>query len=76
MVTANDGADAKVSAEPGKDQKNSLPATISFYVDQEQALKLAELEQNCILELAFIARGQSAARFIPDGERVFNTEVK
>lgn len=76
MATANDGADANVSAESGKEQENSLPATVSFYVNSEQALRLAELEQDSVIQLAFVARGEAAARYIPDTERIFNTEVK
>ncbi len=76
MVSAGDGSDANVSAVPGKDQKNSLPATVSFYVSNEQALRLAELEQNSVINLAFVARGEAAAQYIPDAQRVFNTEVK
>ena len=76
MATASDGADANVSGNPGKDEKNSLPATVSFYVNNEQALRLAELEQNSVIDLAFVARGEAAAQYIPDGQRVFNTEVK
>jgi pilus assembly protein CpaB len=76
MVTASDGADANVSGNPGKDEKNSLPATVSFYVNNEQSLRLAELEQNSVIDRAFVARGEAAAQYIPDAQRVFNTEVK
>jgi pilus assembly protein CpaB len=76
MVTASDGSDADVTGKPGKDEKNSLPATVSFYVSNEQALRLAELEQNSMIDLAFVARGEAAAQYIPDAQRVFNTEVK
>ncbi len=76
MATASDGSDANVSGNPGKDEKNSLPATVSFYVNNTQALKLAELEQNSVIDLAFVARGEAAAQYIPDAQRVFNTEVK
>jgi pilus assembly protein CpaB len=76
MVTATDGADASVSDNPGKDDKNSLPATVSIYVNRDQALRLAELEQNSTIDFAFVARGEAAAQYIPDAQRVFNTEVK
>lgn len=75
MVTTSDGADAKVNANPGEDEKNSLPVTVSFYADQEQALRLAELEQQGIIHLVFVARGEAAAQYIPDEQRVLNMEV-
>ena len=34
MVTTNNGADASVKANPGDDEENSLPVTVSFYVSQ------------------------------------------
>jgi len=73
-VTANDGADAVVNARPGDDEKNSLPVTISFYASKEQALKLAELEQQGAIHLAFVARGETASQYMPDGVLV-ETEV-
>ena len=75
MVTANDGANAKVAALPDEDESNTLPMAVSFYVDQTQALRLAELEHQGIIHLAFVARGESAALYIPDEERVLSTEV-
>lgn len=74
MVTTSDGADATVNAHPGEDKKNTLPVTVSFYANQEQALRLAELEQQGIIHLAFIARGEAAAQYIPDEQRVLNTK--
>ena len=66
MVTTSDGADADVSANPGKDTKNALPATVSFYATQKQALKLAELEQESSIYLSFVARGASVSDYMPD----------
>jgi len=66
MVTASDGSDACVEAQPAKDVKNNLPVTVSFYATQEQALLLAELENESIIHLAFVARGQAVTRYIPD----------
>lgn len=66
MVTANDGSDASVEAKLEDGVKNNLPVTVSFYVTPEQALLLAELENNSILHLAFVARGQSVTQYIPD----------
>jgi pilus assembly protein CpaB len=74
-TTTNDGADASVEADPGKDEKNSLPVTVSFYVSQEQALRLAELEQQGTIYLAFVARSNDAAQYISDADRVLNSEV-
>lgn len=66
MVTTCDGADANVEADPGDDKENSLPVTVSFYVSQEQALRLAELEQQGTVYLVFVARGADVTRYIPD----------
>lgn len=74
MISANDGADATVESSPEDDEENSLPVTVSLYATKVQALKLAELEQQGILHLAFVARGKEASRYIPDTQRVFNTE--
>ncbi len=76
MVTTNQGEDATVEADPDDDEENSLPVTVSFYVSQEQALRLAELEQEGTIYLAFVARGADAAQYIPDEDRVLNTEVE
>ena len=74
MVSTNDGADAVVDAQPGEDKKNTLPVTVSFYVNREQALKLAELEQQGSIHLAFVARGEGAHKYLPDSV-VIGTEV-
>jgi pilus assembly protein CpaB len=66
MVTTNDGANASVEANPGDDEENSLPVTVSFYVSQEQALRLAELEQQGMIYLAFVARGEDVAQYTSD----------
>lgn len=76
MVTTNDGSDAEVSSEPTDEEHNSLPTTVSFYVNETQALLLAELEQQGSIYLAFVARGQAAVAYIPDAQRVLNTEVE
>ncbi|MHB1315312.1 MAG: Flp pilus assembly protein CpaB [Christensenellales bacterium] len=73
MVAASDGADASVAARPDKDAKNSLPITISFYATEEQALRLAEIENQSIIHLAFVARGAAASEFLP--ERVLSEGV-
>lgn len=76
MVTTGDGADASVEADPDDDEENSLPVTVSFFVTQEQALLLAELKQEGTIYLAFVARGDDAAQYLPDADRVLNTEVE
>lgn len=73
-ITANNGADAVVNARPSDNEENSLPVTISFYATKEQALKLAELEQQGVIHLAFVARGEAAIKFMPEGILV-GTEV-
>ncbi len=75
MVTANDGADASVQAQPSEDTKNSLPVTVSFYAIRDQALLLAELENQSIIHLAFVARGEAVTQYIPDAV-LAETEVK
>jgi pilus assembly protein CpaB len=74
LVTTSDGADASVEAQPGEDTKNTLPVTVSFYATEEQALKLAELEQTGTIHLTFVARGDTASRYISDSVLV-GTEV-
>jgi pilus assembly protein CpaB len=66
MVTANNGANASVEAQPDEDTKNSLPVTVSFYATQEQALLLAEMENQSIIHLAFVARGADVTKYVPD----------
>lgn len=57
MVTTSDAADARINAFPAENEKNTLPVTISFYVTPQQALVLAELEQDSTIHLAFVSRG-------------------
>ena len=73
-VTSSDGTDALVNAAKDPDVPNRLPATITFYVTEEQALKLAEIEQNGDIHIAFLARGDAADVFIPREERVLVKE--
>ena len=75
-VTAGDGSDAHVSAQLLDEEENALPVTVSFFADEAQALLLAELEQHGTIYLAFVARGEATAMYIPDMHRVFNTEVE
>jgi len=66
MVTASDGADSSVEAQPDEDTKNSLPVTVSFYATEQQALLLAELENQSIIHLAFVARCADVTKYVPD----------
>lgn len=66
MVTTCDGADANVEAQTDEDNKNTLPVTVSFYATEEQALKLAELEQTGTIHIAFVARGDIASKYVSD----------
>lgn len=75
MVTTNDGTAASVKAQPEEDKNNTLPVTISFYVTEEQALKLAELEQSGSIHLAFVARGDVVSEYVKDSV-VIGTEVE
>lgn len=75
MVTASDGSDANVQADPSKDDKNTLPATISFFVTESQAKKLAALDQTGAIQLVFVARGETASKYLADRVLV-GTEVK
>jgi pilus assembly protein CpaB len=75
MVTASDGTDANVAAKADKDTKNSLPVTVSFYATKKQALLLAELENQNIIHLAFVARGSDVTKYVPDAV-LTKTEVK
>jgi len=66
MLTASDGSDASVEAKLDDGVKNNLPVTVSFYATEEQALLLAEMENQSIIHLAFVARGQEVTQYISD----------
>lgn len=69
-VSSSDGTDALVNGDKNKDEPNRLPVTITFYATGEQALKLAEVEQNGEIHVTFLARGDAADAYIPRAERV------
>lgn len=69
-VSSSDGTDALVNGDKNKDEPNRLPVTITFYATGEQALKLAEVEQNGEIHVTFLARGDAADAYIPRTERV------
>ena len=75
MVTASDGTDANVLAKVDDNTKNSLPVTVSFYVTPEQALLLANLENQSTIHLVFVARGEDVTKFVWDAV-LAETEVK
>lgn len=70
-IHATDGSAARVLEYPGNDQKNSLPQTISLFVTEKQALRLAELEQRGVIHLCFVARAEDADRYISPDKLVF-----
>lgn len=74
MVTTADGSDAQVAAHPDDKEKNVLPATVSFYVNEAQELRLAELEQQGVIHLAFVARGEARKQYTTD-QVLVGTEV-
>ncbi len=69
-VSSSDGTNALVNGDKDKDEPNRLPVTITFYATEEQALKLAEVEQNGEIHVTFLARGDAADAYIPREERV------
>lgn len=73
-VTSSDGTDALVNAVKDPEQANRLPATVTFYATEEQALKLAEIEQNGEMHIVFLARGDEADVYIPREQRVLAAE--
>lgn len=73
-VVASKGNNAQVKEELGEKEENALPTTVSFYVTEEQALRLAELEKDGTAYVAFVARGKAALDFIPNGEKVLMLE--
>ena len=74
-VSSSDGTDALVNGQKDAEQPNRLPVTITFYATEEQALKLAEVEQTGELHVTFVARGDDADAFIPRSERVLAGEI-
>ena len=74
-ITASDGTDALVNGVKDPEQANRLPAAITFYATEKQALRLVEAEQNGEIHIAFLARGDDADVFIPRSGRVLAEEV-
>ncbi|MEA4890787.1 MAG: Flp pilus assembly protein CpaB [Clostridiaceae bacterium] len=73
-LSAADGSDAQVKPAPFEDIDNKLPATVSLFVTDEQASRLAYLEQKGLLHLSFVARGADTDDFIPADRHVLNVE--
>jgi pilus assembly protein CpaB len=74
FLTSADGREAHVSKILTDDEKNQLPVTISLFVTETQAIRLADLEQSGEIHLSFVARGKDAAQFIPDNQLVLTAE--
>ncbi len=74
-VSSSDGTDALVNDTKNAEEPNRLPVTITFYATEEQALKLAEVEQNGEIHVTFLARGDAADAYIPREERVLADTV-
>lgn len=75
-IVASEGENAKVDIELKEDDENAVPVTISFYATEDQARRLAELEMNGTIYIAFVARGEEAFAFIPVAEKVLQPEIK
>lgn len=73
-LTAADGREAHVSKTLVDDEKNQLPVTISLFVTETQAIRLADLEQRGEIHLSLVARGKDGNLFIPESQRVLNPE--
>ena len=73
-LTAADGRESHVSKILTDDEKNQLPVTISLFVTEIQAIRLADLEQRGEIHLSFVARGMDVAQFMPENQRVLNSE--
>jgi pilus assembly protein CpaB len=73
-VSAADGSEAQVKPIPAEDIDNKLPVTVSLFVTDEQASRLAYLEQKGLLHLSFVARGADTADFISADRHILNGE--
>jgi pilus assembly protein CpaB len=71
-LSTGTGADAKTMAVASgsgtsnstTDSKNNIPATISLYVIDAQALKLLEINKGGTLHVIFVARGQDRLQYM------------
>lgn len=75
-IVASEGENARVDMELNEDEKNAVPVTVSFYATEDQARRLAELEMNGTIYIAFVARDEEAFAFIPVAEKVLLPENK
>lgn len=73
-VSASDGTSSVVNATIAEGEANSLPYTISFFCDEDQALILAQIEQEGEFHVAFVAHGEDANAYIPAAQRVLSGE--
>lgn len=76
-TTTSKGADSGNVSE-NKDGTTDLPSTATLLVNSEQAILLANYEQNNKLHLVLVYRGtpEQANKFIGQQEKVFESEVK
>lgn len=73
-VSASDGTNSVVNPTIAEGESNSLPYTISFFCNEDQALILAQIEQEGEFHVAFVAHGEDANDYIPTAQRVLSGE--
>ncbi len=73
-VSASDGTNSVVNPTVAEGEANSLPYTISFFCNEEQALILAQIEQEGEFHVAFVAHGEDSNAYIPAAQRVLSGE--
>ena len=73
-VSASDGTNSVVNPTIAEGESNSLPYTISFFCNEDQALILAQIEQEGEFHVAFVAHGEDANDYIPAAQRVLSGE--
>jgi Flp pilus assembly protein CpaB len=73
-LSAADGSSAIVEPQLEDDNKNALPVTLTVFVDEKQALLLAELEQKAIIHLSRVSGTETAANYIDPAKLVMATE--
>lgn len=74
-LSASDGAEASVSNRPDDEKKNTLPATLTVFATEQQALLLAELESNATIHISRVSGSDQAADFIESDRIVMSQEV-
>lgn len=74
-LSASDGAEASVISRPQDEEKNMLPVTLTVFATEQQALLLADLENNAIIHISRVAGSDQAAAFIDSERIVMSQEV-